>query len=538
MAWLASRVRPSLGRFAVAGDSITKTNSHPARSLCAALLVLAFVVAAAVADSVDVSPNSAVGNTPITVTASGFDETGNMAVFFYLDTPSSFEQPGYWGVCFGSGSCQIQASMPLEAGPHTVYAYGYQNAFAQEQFTVLTPVFMLDHSCLTNGTPLIMTGDNFAQGANINLYLDGSDFLGQGHTDSAGRFATKIALGLPNGSHSITAYNGGGEIAGSQTFVVGSNNCPKVGQVLDLTGQPTITHPGGQPQPLNPNDPVQPGDVIETGAGQHVNILLSDDTQFTVSENARITIDEYVYDPSNGAGDQGQYSFVRGAMEYTSGLIDKHDDNVRVNTAYGVLGIRGTKFIAQKAPCSTTQEVYLIEGELAITPQNTVVTNIVDAPATIQFDASTVITSALTQATYDALEAGLTNPATFASWQVQYFGCTNNNPAADPSADPDGDGQNNMAEFLTGTDPTNAASAFRILGVTRTNADLNVAWLTHTGITNVVEVATDLTGTFTNLSPNLIIAGVTNSSDVVTNYLDPGAATNSPSRYYRVRLVP
>ncbi len=31
---------------------------------------------------------------------------------------------------------------------------------------------------------------------------------------------------------------------------------------------------------------------------------------------------------------------------------------------------------------------------------------------------------------------------------------------------------------------------------------------------------------------------VTNTLDTTTNYLDAGAATNSPIRYYRVRLVP
>lgn len=31
---------------------------------------------------------------------------------------------------------------------------------------------------------------------------------------------------------------------------------------------------------------------------------------------------------------------------------------------------------------------------------------------------------------------------------------------------------------------------------------------------------------------------VTNTVGVVTNYLDVGAATNVPTRYYRVRLVP
>src|SRR5207247_140597 len=49
----------------------------------------------------------------------------------------------------------------------------------------------------------------------------------------------------------------------------------------------------------------------------------------------------------------------------------------------------------------------------------------------------------------------------FQVWQIQYFGSTND-PAAAAGVDVDGDGQDNMTEFLTGTNPTNAASAFCI----------------------------------------------------------------------------
>ena len=45
-------------------------------------------------------------------------------------------------------------------------------------------------------------------------------------------------------------------------------------------------------------------------------------------------------------------------------------------------------------------------------------------------------------------------------WQVQYFG--ENNPNAAPSADPDGDGQNNAYEYVVGTVPSNAASHFSL----------------------------------------------------------------------------
>ena len=43
------------------------------------------------------------------------------------------------------------------------------------------------------------------------------------------------------------------------------------------------------------------------------------------------------------------------------------------------------------------------------------------------------------------------------------------------------------------------------------------------------------TNNFTDISSLIVISG---SGDTTTNYTDVGGATNSPSRYYRVRLVP
>lgn len=45
-------------------------------------------------------------------------------------------------------------------------------------------------------------------------------------------------------------------------------------------------------------------------------------------------------------------------------------------------------------------------------------------------------------------------------WQVQYFG--QNNPAAAPAADPDGDGQSNRFEWIAGLIPTDPSSSFKL----------------------------------------------------------------------------
>ena len=125
----------------------------------------------------------------------------------------------------------------------------------------------------------------------------------------------------------------------------------------------------------------------------------------------------------------------------------------------------------------------------------------------------------------------------FAAWQLQYFGCTNC-PQAGASADPDGDGISNTNEFLTGTDPTNGVSALRITSMMQTNNDVLVTWTCGSGKTNTLQ-ETSGAGNGSYQTNNFAdIFTVTNTVGASTNYLDPGAATNFPSRYYRVRLVP
>ena len=124
----------------------------------------------------------------------------------------------------------------------------------------------------------------------------------------------------------------------------------------------------------------------------------------------------------------------------------------------------------------------------------------------------------------------------FQNWQIQYFGSPTN-PAAAADADPDGDGQNNMAEFLAGTDPTNRASVFRITSIARQGNGFRITWTTGVGTTNALQVAPgDAYGAYSNNFIDLF--GVTNTVGATNNYLDASAATNFPARYYRIRLVP
>ena len=116
------------------------------------------------------------------------------------------------------------------------------------------------------------------------------------------------------------------------------------------------------------------------------------------------------------------------------------------------------------------------------------------------------------------------------AWQVQYFGIGNAN--AGPTMDPDGDGQNNLFEYLAGTLPTNSASFFALSLTTPVPAQANLVFSPITaGRTYTVEFRTNFPGgNFTTLT------GTSQSDNGATRTVtDLNAA--STTRFYRVRIT-
>jgi len=126
-------------------------------------------------------------------------------------------------------------------------------------------------------------------------------------------------------------------------------------------------------------------------------------------------------------------------------------------------------------------------------------------------------------------------------WRAQYFGGngTTTNSQSCALCDPDGDGMGNLSEYLSGTVPTNSASVFRIISITHENESVRVTWTTVGQKTYQVQISTEPAGgyspNFVDLGSPVIVPGVGES---MTNYVDVGASTNAPGRYYRLRLVP
>jgi hypothetical protein len=115
------------------------------------------------------------------------------------------------------------------------------------------------------------------------------------------------------------------------------------------------------------------------------------------------------------------------------------------------------------------------------------------------------------------------------AWELQNFGHT----GVDPNADPDGDGMNNLQEYLAGTDPNNANSNLRITSANfdsggTTNA---ITWNSVTTRYYYVQKATSLG------SPAWTDSGLGLITPTGSSTLGSFTDTNAPARFYRVQAV-
>lgn len=81
---------------------------------------------------------------------------------------------------------------------------------------------------------------------------------------------------------------------------------------------------------LKSGDRIFMGDKIETGGDGQLQILLLDQTVFTLGSLSSITVDEFVYDPSN-AGDKA--GMVKGVFRAVSGKVAQKKQEDAAETA-------------------------------------------------------------------------------------------------------------------------------------------------------------------------------------------------------------
>jgi fibronectin-binding autotransporter adhesin len=188
--------------------------------------------------------------------------------------------------------------------------------------------FLFNADFKRSGVDLILSGDN--RELVLHDYFKGEK---------------RPALASPDGAHLtgdvVTALTGHVEISQA-----GTN--PAAGQVIGhltkLQGTATATR-NGVSIILNNGDNVEKGDVVEAGSNSTVGITFIDGTVFGLSANARMVLNDMVYDP-NGSNNSTLFNLVAGTISFVAGQTAKHGD-MKIDTPVATMGIRGTAVLVQ-----------------------------------------------------------------------------------------------------------------------------------------------------------------------------------------------
>ena len=119
-----------------------------------------------------------------------------------------------------------------------------------------------------------------------------------------------------------------------------------IGKVVTTAGAVSIEHSGAvvvqasTSSQVKVGDLVYLGDVVQTGADGKIGINFSDGSSFNLSSNARMDLNEFVYDP-NGKSNSTLFNLSKGTFTFVAGNVAKSGD-MKIDTPVATMGIRGT----------------------------------------------------------------------------------------------------------------------------------------------------------------------------------------------------
>jgi hypothetical protein len=90
-----------------------------------------------------------------------------------------------------------------------------------------------------------------------------------------------------------------------------------IGYVKTVSGEASITT-GGKQVKADVGAPVQQGSILCTGAKSSMGVTFKDETVMPFGPNTELTVDEYLYAPSQGKLKMGS-KLNKGSLNYVSG---------------------------------------------------------------------------------------------------------------------------------------------------------------------------------------------------------------------------
>ena len=217
------------------------------------------------------------------------------------------------------------------------------------------------------GGSFLLLADFVRQGGDLLLVgPDGTQVLIQGYFD----LAEPPALATEGGAvldADLVARLAGPLAPGQYAAADDGIEAQPIGRVDETIGEATATRVDGTTVSLQKDSPVFQGDIIETESDGAIAIVFIDETTFSLGEDARMVIDELIFDPSSLEG-SSSFSVIQGVFVFVSGEIAANNpDEMLVKTPVATLGIRGTKvggYAAQEGEENTIALLSEGDGEV------------------------------------------------------------------------------------------------------------------------------------------------------------------------------
>ncbi|MGV7214203.1 FecR domain-containing protein [Bradyrhizobium sp. UFLA05-112] len=188
---------------------------------------------------------------------------------------------------------------------------------------------------------LLFHGEFKRAGVDLVLSNDGHEFVIHDYFKGEKR----AAIASPDGAHLtgdiVNALAGNVQYAQAAP---GASAAQVIGHITKLTGSATAVR-NGVSIILNNGDNVEKGDVLSTGSDSTLGVTFIDGTVFGLSSNARMVLNEMVYDP-NGSSNSSLLSLVAGTITFVAGETAKHGD-MKIDTPVATMGIRGTAVLTE-----------------------------------------------------------------------------------------------------------------------------------------------------------------------------------------------
>ncbi|MGC6522719.1 MAG: FecR domain-containing protein [Candidatus Micropelagos thuwalensis] len=141
-----------------------------------------------------------------------------------------------------------------------------------------------------------------------------------------------------------------------------------IGVAAFKSGEVSISRDQAQFMPASIGEQIFLEDKIQTSADGRLQILLKDETTFTLGPNAELIVDKFIYDPDVS---DVEVSIKSGAFRFISGATAASGpDAVKLKLPKATLSIRGTEVLGDVSPTST--QIILMSGIINVITDNDV----------------------------------------------------------------------------------------------------------------------------------------------------------------------